>query len=224
MSEKPWGLYGLGVAIIVAGLGVVAVAAPEHISQVVPGLLTAAGLLLLFVVAVPSAQLAFARGEIPAESPVPFSESLAQRTRATLVGANTMMGWLGVFVSGTLTLGSVAATVPSLQHLEHPAFIVGTLGTIAVALGLIVMLFREFERNKKRFPADEDERIRDDLLRDQGLTGLYKNPKDPMVMMVLPANPTNVAVNLAHPQARLVAWRAVGAVVVFVVAVILLAM
>ncbi|WP_257158432.1 hypothetical protein [Corynebacterium cystitidis] len=218
-----WRLYGLAITIIVGPFGYVAVIVPVQIAAATPGFLTAALMVVLFAIVVPPAQLAFVGKPVPADSQIPFSQSLAQRIAGLLDSQRTMMAWLAVFLSAATSFSTLVSVLPGWQRYETAAEVIGGVGTVVVALGLVVKVFMDHDRLRKTIPADEDEKKRNHELRNHSGLGLIKNPADPMVLLQVPATPTNINVNLAHPEGQRAAWFGFGALVVFLVAVIALA-
>ncbi|WIM66848.1 hypothetical protein QP027_06830 [Corynebacterium breve] len=148
---KPKHFYIAGTVVLLATFGYLSMRLDDLGTAPFP-LAFGAMIMVYIAVLLPPSGLAYVRGEVPADSPIPFSESLAQRIAANLDNTQLWIAKLGCFLACAIAFSALTDALPGWQKYSPVSFAVGALGTVGFSLALIVAMVSAYSKNKKRFP------------------------------------------------------------------------
>ncbi|MCT1451373.1 DUF1648 domain-containing protein [Corynebacterium sp. p3-SID1145] len=160
-------------------------------------------LLLLALVynAAPRPGIAYRRIPVSPTSPIPFSETAADKAAALLRVTDRSMAWIAVALVVPMCLIQLTFTFPGHTAYRPVALGLLVVGLIAAVIYTFVLLSR-WPKQMEDMPTDDDELARQKHFGPGSGVGLYNEPDDPMVAWISPFNQSRVDLNWAHAPVK----------------------
>lgn len=157
-------------------------------------------LLALLRFATPHPNIAYRRLPVSPASPIPYSETAAEKAAALLRITERSLAWIAVSIVVPLCLLQVTMTFPEYERFTTPALILISVSAFAAVVYTFVLIAR-WPKQMKEMPTDEAETARKHFGAGSGM-GFYNEPADPMAVWISPFNESKVDLNWAHPPVK----------------------
>lgn len=174
---------------------------PKSIKSATFGVWFAALLVVVMWVAVPKAHFAYRRMPVPDTSPIPFSQSAADKAARFLARQDRAMAWLALATAVSLSFLQFTMSLPVFERFNVLGIVV-LAGTMGAALFNLFRDMLKWQDVMAEMPTDAEEEERKKHFGYGSATGVYKKPEDPMVMQISAFNNSNVELNWAHEPVR----------------------
>ena len=158
-------------------------------------------LLVLLRFAAPHPHIAYRRLPVSPTSPIPFSQTAADKAAALLRITQLSLAWIALSIVVPLCLLQVTMTFPEYGRFTTPALVTLVIGSFAAVIYTFVLIAR-WPKQMKEMPTDEAERDRKKHFGAGSGMGFYNEPADPMAMWISPFNESKVDLNWAHPPVK----------------------
>ncbi|MGV0432497.1 DUF1648 domain-containing protein [Corynebacterium sp. 20_84] len=158
-------------------------------------------LLALIYLAAPRPGIAYRRIPVSPTSPIPFSDTAADKAAALLRVSDRSLAWIAMALVVPMCLIQLTFAFPEYAAYRPVALGLLVVGLIAAVIYTFVLLSR-WPKQMEEMPTDDDERTRQKHFGAGAGMGFYNEPDDPMVTWVSPFNQGKVDLNWAHAPVK----------------------
>ncbi|GAB3085882.1 DUF1648 domain-containing protein [Corynebacterium aquatimens] len=174
---------------------------PKNFFAATNGVWFALGLVAVFYTALPTPRMARIRMDVPADSDIPFSDTASDKAATLLAKTGKAMAWTALGAAVTLCLLEITTTIPAFSAWTPVAIALIIIGSI-LCVALFFRIAFTWSKELAEMPTDEAEKIRAKHFKYGSGMGFYKEPNDPMVMMLASGGEAKVDLNFAHAPVR----------------------